>query len=195
MPLQFLALAPLWWTLLIINSDARGRASCSRQACEEKQGLVLVLFLLLFVIGVPLLMLYCMPLRQNYREFAQAPESTRLGDASCFLAGAPRPWTTTASPVKPTRCVLWDQIPRQSFTHAGKCTACGHRQVLAEGFSPSLDARQLQDCLSHVAWHLGAIRVPSLLWPGADPESLLSGGEAQEGGGDMNCPMPAPLKP
>lgn len=33
----------------------------SQPFAQEKQGLVLVLFLVLFVIGVPLMLLYCMP--------------------------------------------------------------------------------------------------------------------------------------
>ncbi|CAE7823385.1 ERDJ2 [Symbiodinium sp. CCMP2592] len=62
---------------------------------KEKQGLVLVLFLLLFVIGVPLLMLYCM------------------GSSSVDNNG----------------------LPRET------------NKVLAEGFSPSLDARELQELI------------------------------------------------
>ena len=39
---------------------------------EEKQGLVLVLFLLLFVIGVPLTLLYCMQLGFREERLCQA---------------------------------------------------------------------------------------------------------------------------
>ncbi|CAE7542724.1 ERDJ2A [Symbiodinium natans] len=62
---------------------------------KENQGLVLVLFLLLFVIGVPLMMLYCM------------------GSSSVDNNG----------------------LPRET------------NKVLAEGFSPSLDAKQLQELI------------------------------------------------